>query len=278
MLDKSAIQEIAMSQAVTAVGTEVGNSMSQRRGALVIPESFKLNDLETFLPNRRRQRGIMATTSVADFTKYADKNKEEGAAIFIEAETMKAVAVLNLGTAEKPGHADNLAWLELKKTAAFKALSTINGAPMKQQQAAEFMEDWAQNIACLHDAEALDTSKAIAAVRSITVEAARKLEVETKQLSASRSAFDSVQASSKVFTLPTEIRFTCLPYQNLAQRTFAMRLSIVTSNDVASVILRIIKLEEHEELMAQELAALIEQSIEADSGVSVMLGKYNAGR
>lgn len=275
-MDKTAIQEIAQAQAVTASGTEIGNGMASRKGAVALPNDFTLHDLEKYLPNRRRIRGHMHTSVIADFAVYAAENKEEGAAVFIDPKTMSATAVLNLGTPASPGHCDNTAELSPERTAAYKAIRAIagNGA-VNQTVSAEFLEDWTDIIKCFKDGEQVPNNKAIAAVRSITIEALRKVAVEEQQLSASRSAFEKISASSDTAPIPTEIRFTCVPYKDLPERTFVMRLGILTS-EKPTLTLRIIKIEEHEEQMAGELAGLIAEAIKTD--MPVLIGKYSAAR
>ena len=111
-----------------------------------------------------------------------------------------------------------------------------------------------------------------AAIRKLTIETMRKLESEEQSLSASRSAFESVQATSKE-PIPTTILFMCQPYKDLNERTFALRLAIQTSGDKPSVSLRIVKAEQHNEEMANELAALIGANFSGE-GVPVLIGAY----
>ena len=275
-MDKTAIQEIALSQAVTAAGMEVGNGMATRNGAAALPDNFKLHDLEDYLPTRRRIRGSMSTSVIADFATYATTNMQTGAAVFIDPKTMSATAVLNLGTPALPGHCDNTAKLEPERTAAYKAIRAITaGMPVSQTVAAEFLEDWANIILCFKDGELVPANKAVAAVRNITIEALRKVASEEQQLSASKSAFEKISASSESAPIPGEIHFVCQPYKDLPQRTFVMRLGIITS-EKPTLTLRIIKIEEHEEQMAGELADLITKAIKED--MPVMIGKYQAAR
>lgn len=274
MINKDTIEALSKAEAITNAGSAISDGMAHRQGAVALPNDFTLHDLEKFLPNRRRQRGEMTTSAIGDFVAYTSKNAESGATVFIDQENMKACAVLNLGTTDKPGHADNKAMLESRSTAAYGALRNIAKQAAGQSAIAEFMEDWMPNIVCLHEGTEIQTAKAIAAVRSITIDTARKLEVEEKQLGASKSAFESIQASSKE-TLPTEIRFKCVPYKELQDRTFVMRPSILTTGDRIALSLRIIKIEEHEEQMAAELADIIRAGIKQDD-ISVLLGKYVA--
>lgn len=277
MITKDAIQELAQAEAILKAGTSVSSAISggddSTRGAIALPNNFEIKDLEKYMPNRRRVTGNMATSVVADFAKYAALNKEEGAAIFIDPKSMSATAVLNMGTPANPGHCDNTTTLAAERTAAYTALLQITQRNVShgQKDIAEFVEDWSGIIKCSNGDEIIN-SKAIAAIRSITIEALRKIGNEEKNLGTTRTAFENIEATSE-HTIPTEISFTCVPYKDMAQRTFAMRLGILTGSDKPSIVLRIIKVEEHEEQMAMELADLVSDAI--GEGMPVMIGKFS---
>jgi uncharacterized protein YfdQ (DUF2303 family) len=134
MFDKEAIQELTKAQAITAAHNSTLSAITGGPGVITLPANFETRDLEKYLKNRRRLRGNMTTSVVKDFASYAEKNAESGAAIFIEPDKMTATAVLNLGTTTEPGHADNLAKLEMKRTAAYEALRRIANEQDKYTQ------------------------------------------------------------------------------------------------------------------------------------------------
>lgn len=274
MLSKEAITALQESQSIMAAHQAIAHA-SDSRDLAALPSDYSLHDLEAFLPARRRARGTMKTSVLASFADYTTAHGELGCAVFIDPMSMQAVSVLNLGEPTQPGHADNKAVLELKKTAAYQALLTYAcGNPLKQSQIAEFLEDWADHLTCSNDAGAIATPKAIAAIRKITIEAMRKLESTEQQLSASLSTFESAQATSTE-PLPTQINFTCQPYADLSDRTFSLRLGIQTGNDKPAITLRIIKIEQHTEDMANELAELVAGQFESDTNIAVILGTYS---
>lgn len=268
-------------EAITALqeGTSIkaANSSLSVEDVSALPSDYALHDLEKYMHARRRVRGTMATSVLASFAAYCVLHGEAGAAVFINPQDMAATAVLNLGNPEQPGHADNLAKLTLKKTAAYTALTQhANGTGYKQATIAEFLEDWAEHVTCFNDAGPVTTPKAIAAIRKLTIESMRKLESSVQQLGASMSAFESVQASS-VDPLPTTLYFDCQPYADLNSRQFVLRLGVLTSGEKPTVNLRIVKDELHAEEMANELATLIEGHFSSDA-FDVLLGSYSKGQ
>jgi uncharacterized protein YfdQ (DUF2303 family) len=272
MFDKEAIEALAESASINEATIAVNAAMNGE-GAAALPEHFRIHDLEGYMPNRRRARGTMSTSVLEDFATYVTINREEGAAVFVDADAMTANAVLNLGKPSSPGHADNKAVLKAKMTAAYEALKAhANGRPIGQTAVAEFFEDWTGYFMFFKETETIAPSKAIAAVRKITIESLRKLESEEKSLSASRSTFENVQATSAE-PIPTTIYFKCQPYFGLEDRNFVLRLSVITSGEKPAISLRIVKQEEHDEAMAKEFAQQVETCLSEE--VPVLLGSYS---
>lgn len=138
-LDATAINQIhalISAQGVNEIISKIGAD------AVALPENFRIHDLEKFNLNRFRFRGALSTASIDDFTRYSKDLADEGTRCFIDADNMRAVSVLNLGTIGEPGHADNTATLKLKKTAPFSALLSVNGERNSQKSLAEWIEDW----------------------------------------------------------------------------------------------------------------------------------------
>lgn len=272
MFSKDAIEALQMGQAITAANAAaLPESFGAMNPAVIIPEDFKLHSLEAFAPLRRRARGAMTTISVQAFAAYTTAHAEEGCAVFVDAANMQATAVLNLGEPDAPGHADNTATLKPVRTAAYVALVNHTASGIPQQKAAEFLEDWIDNVKCWGADEApIKPRQAIAAIRRITIDAMRKVESEVQSLSASQSAFESVAASSKE-PIPDRIYFTCKPYADLPERLFVLRLGILTGDKAPTIVLRIVKAEEHAEEMANELCELLGDHMKK---IPTLIGSY----
>lgn len=274
MFDKESIELLQEGAAIQQASNALSLAFDDK-AVVALPERFTIEDLERHLPNRRRLRGVMNTESLDSFAQYVKDHGEAGATVFVNAESMKAVAVLNLGTPDAPGHADNQAKLAPKRTAAFTALlahANNAGRGMTQTVASEFLEDWPEHIQCFNEDGQITLPKAIAAIRKLTIESMRKLESSEQSLSASKSAFESVQATSAE-PIPTTIYFKCVPYQDLAERLFVLRLGVLTGNDKPQITLRIVKAELHNEEMAQELAQLTSNALAGSC--PVLLGEYS---
>lgn len=285
MFDQKAIEALqegkAILQAAGSLAIAMGNTTDGVTNAIAaLPNHFTVHDLEKHMPHRRHARGAMSTEQIHSFTAYTRAHAEKGAAVFVDQDQMQAIAVLNLGTPDAPGHADNKAVMLCKRTAAFQAMQSITGGAAKQAAAAEFLEDWTEHIKCFSGNDTVANGVAVQSVRNLTIEAFRKLEATEEQLSSTTSAFESVKASSKT-TLPTLIYFTCAPYHGFEQRTFVLRLGVLTGDSKPTITLRVIRMEEHTQQMAAELATKVSDAInpkgtDAAQLLPVMVGVYRA--
>jgi uncharacterized protein YfdQ (DUF2303 family) len=65
------------------------------------------------------------------------------------------------------------------------------------------------------------------------------------------SAMEKVEAKNQE-RIPSEIHFNCEPYSGLKERTFKLRLGILTGGEKPMLVMRILRLESTEEDIAEE--------------------------
>lgn len=272
-MDKSAIELLQKSEAISAASKTI-EGIALQKPLAILPGDFKVHDLESKLAGRVRYRGTMSTKSIRDYIAYVKQFGEAGSGCFVDADQMVATTLFNLGGIDNPGHGDFKATLGLDKTAEFKALLEINGQRQTQKDMAEFMEDYLAEITCYDAAgDAMDASRAIAAVRKVTIEATRKQESEENSFSAKRSAMEEIEAKSEL-GLPCGFRFECIPYNGLALRSFDLRLSVLTGGDRPMLVARIKRLEVQEQEMGEEFHSLLEQAFDSTE-VETYIGSFS---
>jgi uncharacterized protein YfdQ (DUF2303 family) len=280
MFDKDAIQALTEAGSIHAAMTTIDVALDKgaeihTRGIATLPNDFSVHDLEKHLPTRRRARGLMNSEDLASFAAYTHQHAEAGASVFVDTGDMTATAVLNLGLPTAPGHADNKALLTSKPTAAFTAMKAIASNQAKQATVAEWLEDWAPHITCYAGTDKVANGLAVQAVRNLTIESMRQLESTEEQLSSTVSAFEHVKARSKN-PLPTFIYVRCQPYHGFEEREFVLRVAVLTGETKPVLTLRVIKMEEHTQQMAQELANRVRDAINtgATAPMPVLVGAY----
>lgn len=145
---------------------------------------------------------------------------------------------------------------------------------ISQKSLAEWIEDWADYLVGFDaNGDAIQATKAAAAVRKITIEANQTADFEDNDFSGKRSLMESVEAKTKDI-MPVAFEFKCVPFEGLKERPFKLRLSIITG-DRPVLVLRIIQLEAVQEEMANEFRDLLVEKFK-DSKVETFIGTFTA--
>ncbi len=276
-MEKEAIKHLQDDAVIDAINQVL---IENDADLLALPESARLEDLEQYSDRRRRFRGTFATNDPKSFANYCVNNVSEQikSGCFIDPDQMSAITILDLGTVNVPLHADHKAGLSLQKTAAFKALLQIEGKRMDQKSAAEWLEDWSPHLAATirgeNGPELYPLSKAIAAVRLVTLKTNTEQEHEDRDYGATRSTMASVEAKSRDQPLPNFLEFTCNPYHGLQERTFRLRIALITSDGDPEFRFRMVQAEQEQEEMADDFADLIRQ--EMGGVMDVTIGRMTA--
>jgi uncharacterized protein YfdQ (DUF2303 family) len=271
-MDKSAIQQIQ----------ELGNAEAflaqldkTHFPVAALPESFSLRDMEKYMNFRNMFRGEMATANIDEFVRYHEGYQLEGNQCFVTPENMSALTIFDLGTQAHPGHCQHKAKLSLKKTAAFKELLHRHELKQNQKQLAEFIEDYSDFIQVFSTyGDLIDNPVASAAVRNMKFEAKAGRESSVSDFSQHQSEYESIAVKTKdEFPMPAVFKFTCEPYLGLTERVFEMRMSTIGNE---TLILRIKKLEQHEEEMGEEFQNILAKSfVDENIEIDTYIGSFN---
>lgn len=247
-----------LKQITDAANVAYGKPLESFTPALLVPDSYSLKNIEHLQEFRSRFRGQLRTESIADFCKYVKEHRAETFTTsgFVDAERMACNVIFNLGHIEEPGHGDDEALLQLKPTAAFKAMKQIAGEHLGQTKLAEWMEDWHGNLVVIDaNGEKMEVADAVQKIRTITITAKAERTSSESNFGTSRSAMDSIEAKHAE-KQPAELHFTTVPYEGLAARTFILRISIRTG-EKPTLMPRWAMQEQNEEDMAQEFKQVL---------------------
>jgi uncharacterized protein YfdQ (DUF2303 family) len=280
MMDKSAIETLQQARQIEQANQALAPLMPEGSNKVVaLPENHKLHNLESYQANRYRYRGTMCTESISAFAEYATSHNQKGATCFINAEIMNAQLIFNIGEKYAPGHCDHTAILGLEKTAPYSALLGIINKRQTQKEIAEFIEDWRDFITCFTEEDEegnrqqIRLPRALHSVRNITIEAKAVSSNEERTFGATKSAMESIDVSKENLP-PAIINFTCQPYADLNERTFSLRLGVLTTNP-PGVTLRIVRQEQIGEEMAEEFKALLEVRLNSmEPKIPTLIGTF----
>lgn len=276
-MEKQALEYLAGTIGASLATPHILSTSQQT--AIPLPDNVSITDLERFMPNRRRYQGTLHTTLIDQFAEYAnqmagkhDEVEATTAHCFVDPDSMTAQVFFDLGSIDQPGHADHSARLDLPRTPDLNELYRLNGEPKDQKAMAEWLEDWGPQLQVIgENGEALNLSSAVAAVRRITVAAHSEATSEESTFGSRRGAMSEVEAKNKD-TLPAFIDFTCIPYHGLESRTFRLRVSLLTG-EKPRLSLRIIRLEQHQEEMAEEFHERLENELDGQL-IDTFVGRF----
>ena len=270
-LTPEAIKHLEKTVLLNDVNEEL-SKITPKSNLLVVPNGFDVSNLESYMANRDSYRFAFATKSINDFGEYCKEFDKEGAKCFVNSDNMNAKTIFDLGTEGAPLHQRHSAKLQLDKTAAFKALLKINGDHLNQKDAANFIEDWADNIKVVCKAgKAMTISQAAKQLREITIERMASVDSRVSDFGESMTAMERVEAKNQD-VIPASMEFTCHPYHGLVNRAFTVRVAILTGGNKPEVSLRIIKLEAQEEDMAEEFKEILVETF-VDSDLKTFIGE-----
>lgn len=243
-------------------------------------EGVSLVNLERYKEHRDNMRGDYSTDSIKEFHDFTKAQLEhfESFPVFVDGPNMKAEAIIDYGTAKTPGHCRFTAEIGLQRTALFKALcSKIHECTFGQRDLAELLEEYQAHVTVYVEGkegkEAASLPKALAAIRSMTVDTVRNVSSEQQSYSESASVLEkqNIQAGG---LRPIAFTFTCKPYTDLKERTFMLRISPITRGTDIYFSLKALVFEETLEEIADEFKQALAEGFK-DTEVKTYMGKYN---
>lgn len=274
-LDKSAIEQISK---LAVAEAQTYNVELTDTNAIALARDFELHNLEKFQKGRYRFRGKLLTAALADFVAFTKARAAEGLSCpgFIDADNLSATTLFNLGTPSEPGHGDYTATLKMKETAAFAAALKADGVRVDQRTLIDFVIDW-KDVLTPYDAGAepgaityAPLTRAIEAIRSVTITSKTEAENNVGDFKASASTFDEIEAKSRL-GLPSGFVFNGEPYLGLPKVSFLLRLAVLPGDGRSppALQLRIVQKEALLEDIAKDFKEVLIRELDGVSTLTI---------
>ncbi|MCB0257029.1 MAG: DUF2303 family protein [Anaerolineae bacterium] len=247
-----------------------------QKPAILVPESMRIEDVEKYMDYASRYRMKYRTTLLADYLTYGKEHGSDSLCL-VDPETMSALTIFDVGTPDKPGHKEHVATLSLAKTAAYKSLEKLSSDRLSQKSAAEFIEEWGDYIAVEDSSgEEIPKSSAVATIRDLTIDSARKLNSSVGDFSDSKSLMEKLEMSGSG-SLPARILFTCSPYHGLKTRVIRLRVSMLVGGAQPELSFKVLCAEQLNEDICEEFKDLVVAGFEGVS-IKTYIGAIDARR
>lgn len=259
--------------------------------AIAITEGVRIESTAGFLENPVRFEGSFNTSTISEFTDYS--NDQETAVVFVSDCEMKATAIFDLGEPDSPRNRCHKAHINLNATAEYKGLLEFLGRGISQQNLISWIEENHSNLSALGKEQLLgdnpptiELSRAVSAIRNTKVKVNAEINNKIEDLSESQSTFASIDLENSDGNMPAYLDFTCVPYQGLLlplqadnqqddmnmQRTFRVRINVVTGKDKVTYSLKMMRQEKHFEIMTQAFKAQLRNELK--KSVIVRIGSF----
>lgn len=196
---------------------------------IALPHGFRIEDLESHMPQRTRFRGQLNTKNPDDFRVYCEKHDLGGqkSACFVGSD-LTAVCIFDLGSSEEPLHGDHRARLALPYTPEFNALRNLIDSHKTQRTMAEWIEEWAFMLTfatSFEGGEDISVAKAVSAIRTMELKKVREDKRIEGDFSRSASVLEQ-QEMKDAERFPAYMFATLQPAEDLPAMIFEFRLSI----------------------------------------------------
>jgi len=193
---------------------------------ILVPDNFKVEDIEEFKDFRNRYRFYFSTKDINDFIQYCERFSQIGSQCFIHDDGIFASCIFDLGTLDQPLHQDHKAQLEPNMSYVYKIVNNLSESSLSQIECVHMIEDLSDCIALLDfEEKILSESLAKQAFRDITIEKYHSISNKIQDFSSSMSSMENVEAKNDV-NLPRSIVIRCSPYMHLVPQHFKFAISL----------------------------------------------------
>jgi len=271
-MDKSAIQEITK-LALAA------DQLLHNHNAIIIPDGYKLQSLESLEDKPTHFKGTFLTNVISEFESYVNLHSNDNSFVYVDQETMTAIAIIDQGSQSKPQWGKHRAEIKLLKTTAYSSLLKYANAALYQEEFIDFAEDWQENIKFYFDdmvegQAVIGTptfQKSIKTLRRLKVSANASKEQSVGNFSASQSALESIEITASNDQLPSGFMFNVIPYEGFDQVSFNCQLRAINDDKAVKLKYRIGQFESTNE----HIANLFRNKIIEGVKTPIFIGEMN---
>lgn len=137
----------------------------------LIPDGYRLADLEPFMKRPARYTGTFRTREIGAMQSYLEAHLTEETRLFIDPDNMDARAIFDMGRPDAPAWRAHTALLTLSLDPAFAALRALAEQPVGIARLLDFLADWHPLLTCSAPGDDQTMSVNIATQRLQKIEA-----------------------------------------------------------------------------------------------------------
>lgn len=231
-------------------------------GAVILPEGSTVESLEHLQDEPNRQRLRYTTERIDDYVRYVNDEAGDGrGAVVIRSNGSGADGWIDFGHDASPGWREHRAELRMHHSPELQALIEASKAALSQRALMDWIEDWAHIITPTRDNEPMPLPKALAAIRKVDITASAKKTSEERDLGATRSSIEEIEARAAKGELPGTFLVRASVYPQTTEREITARLTLRTGGEEPTFRLRIMGEAALVQETADEVVALVQSGL-----------------
>ena len=166
-------------RAMLAAGTAIAipNHMEGGGSFMVVPEGYKLEDIEKFMPAPARARGTITAETPEAFIAYYNRFvDEEASMVFACTETFTATGIIDWHEPEgDPGFAEHRVVYKAPRSDEWEIWTEANKTAMTQTEFSQFIEDNVKDIRSPAGADVLEVARQLEVKKKVEFASAERL-------------------------------------------------------------------------------------------------------
>ena len=256
--------------------------------AVALTKGISLESTERFLKNPPKFKAKFKTSTIEEFAAYSNDQKES--TVFIDNDIMFAEAIFDIGEPNQPANRLHTAEIRLKRSADYQTLLSVNDTKKTQKELVAWLEEHHSLLKALgkeqemgRGAPEIGLAKAIHAIRNINIKSKVEAGNKIDDFSESNSVLGSISVDNDNNAIPSYIDFTCVPFHSLIlpeqvasqsedtnmERTFRVRISLITTPENVTFSLKILQMEQHKEVMQAAFKTQLANELKDETTVRI---------
>ena len=250
----------------------------------IVPNGYELVSTEQFYNQPNLYRATFKTDVLDDFIQYVGDHGSQSTSIFIDRNTMQAIAVIDLGTTNNPEWGKHRAILELEQSPEYQTLLKLQSARMDQLNFCDFLEDWSECMVIYRqgqngiddEPEKVSVQVAVQTIRNLTLERVKEITSNQEDFLKVSNDYDKLELKSNRGAMLSHFHMTFSPYENFPDFSFKVnvRMSIENGNRMLFRF-KIVGLELIQNQISQVLHRTIAETISEDSALAIYKGRIS---
>lgn len=159
-----------------AAGTKLAGFNPEQDQAAMVPEGYRIEDLEKYRLTPRRTAQTVTIHNAADFTRYVNRFKNEATTVYADLSNTRFTAVIDHPEKDAPAWGSHRATYACPHSRSWETWSKADGKKMSQHDFAKFIEDNLPDVQEPSGSDILMVSRTLEAKKKVDFQSGVRLD------------------------------------------------------------------------------------------------------